>query len=516
MQFLRENGLLFTLEVRIYLYSIYLSAFQVLQEESSVPLDFLDSVDKLTFAIKDGDWVAVFDAIRNLSLPDGFLVDLYEHVCLEFLERGEWEVSETLLSASAPLRKMQSSDPMSSARLNRLQALLDSRRVLKTDPYQGVTRQKRRIELIDKLISFIYCAPSKRLMSMLGDAIRCNNGFRQVDSDRMSFDPIRGVLRPDASRSCITSVKTLIQLPDGSKPECLAFHPDGQFLVTGSSDGMIEFYSEKDWKVSHELAFQQRGDFLVHDHSVTSLGFDQTGCTLASGDKSGKVCVWKFPSGDLVRTVHCSQRGAITAIRVDSDSNRLFVASDDGMVRVYGLKSGTKMKELAISNALVCKFSLFPNALLYSGGTDGVLKRMSCDSGTISQEVPFPGIGAHVINWIEVIETSSRSDGSVIVTYDGAPSVHFDGTSSVVMGEYATPEIHADGDSFMCSIASKKSGYVYCISKRGKLYCFDLNSAKCLNVFSFAEKEIKAAMHHPCRGILAVASSTGTIYVLGN
>jgi WD40 repeat-containing protein SMU1 len=481
-----------------------------------VSLDFLDSLDKLTASIRDGDWITVFDSTRNLSLPDEFLVDLYEHVCLEFLERGEYEVSETLLTSSGPLSKMKSSDPMLSTRYQKLQSLIEGKRSIKSDSYQGVTREMRRIQLVDKLSSSIQCAPSGRLVSILGDAIKRSPSAMESTSNRMNFDPIRGVLRPDTSLSFINSISTLIKLPEGSKPQCLAFHPMGKFLVTGSSDGMVEIYSEKDWRISHELPFQQRGDFLVHDYGVTALGFDQTGSTLASGDKSGKVCVWKFLTGELVRTVQCCSRGVISEIIVDSYSNRLFAATDDGVVRIYGLKSGTKLKEFEFSNASVSRFLLVPNALFYSGGNDGVVRWMSCDSGNILQEVPFPGKGTHVIHGIDIVESASHDTASIIVTYDGAPSILFDVESSVVVKEYSTPEITAGGDSFMCSIASKKSGYVYCISKRGKLFCFDLNSAQLLNVLSVVEGEVQAVVHHPNRGIMAVASSNGSIYILTN
>ncbi len=198
---------------------------------------------------------------------------------------------------------------------------------------------------------------------------------------------------------------------------CLAFTPDGQFLISGSDDGTL-----KAWNAS---GTREMWSVQAHSDRVTRLAVSTDGDLIATRGRNGDAKLWESTSGREIRIYPSSPgkgRGMtlsrngdrlVTATediiiwdtptgrevlllkghtrQVDGlaffpDGQRLASCSDDGTARVWDAKTGQELRTLFRQNTQVKTVAVSPDGR--SVATGDFVGAIRCWDGETGQELP--------------------------------------------------------------------------------------------------------------------------------
>ncbi|MER5638017.1 TIR domain-containing protein [Kitasatospora sp. NPDC002227] len=170
----------------------------------------------------------------------------------------------------------------------------------------------------------------------------------------------------------------------------LAFHPDGDLLVSGDTSGPVRL-----WQLSDGTAL---GHLEGCRGAVYQVAFDASGTRLAAGDSDGVVRVWQVESGPVRRVVPLRRqppehRGSVWACgfrpvdRADLDP-LVVTGGNDGAVRLWDPASGRSRQLLRGHGRRVGSLSFNGDGtLLAAGGNDGVVRLWEPGTGRRVREL---------------------------------------------------------------------------------------------------------------------------------
>lgn len=117
-----------------------------------------------------------------------------------------------------------------------------------------------------------------------------------------------------------------------------AFSPDGTRIATGAQDRTVRIWETATGRLLQTLP---TGNAFAH-----CVAFSHDGQRVAGGGSSfdPTVRVWDVASGEL-RATYLAEAGTVKSIAFSPQRNLLFVAWEEGLVRVLDLDSGQLLKE---------------------------------------------------------------------------------------------------------------------------------------------------------------------------
>ncbi|OZJ06452.1 hypothetical protein BZG36_00613 [Bifiguratus adelaidae] len=495
----------------------------IVQDETGVALNNVDSVQTFMEDIQQGRWDLVLRTVTNVAISPSKLSDLYEQIILELLEERELGAARTLLRQTEPMQIIKTSFPDRYMRLEQLlsHSYFDAKEIYSP----GTSKEKRRKEIAKALESEVTTVPPSRLLTLLGQSLKWQQqqGIVQPETP---FDLYRGaapVIKEEVDaipKTCYNTVK----FPSASThAESAIFSPNGQYMVTGSSDGFIEVWNYLTGKLRKDLKYQANENYMSMEEAVLCLNFSKDGELLVSGDHSGKIAVWKIQSGLCTRRISPAHSQGVTSVCFNKEGTQVLSGSFDSTVKLHGLKSGKALKEFRGHTSFV-NSALFSTDMtkVISGSSDGTvriwdLKSTNClkTISSLGSDKNAAGLVNPSINAIISIPKTDRflvcNKSASLSVLSATGTVDKTLTMPAKPGESGGQGPAKAGVDFVACATSAQGDIVYGVSENSTLYCFSMASGEVVEEMKLTDAEVIGIVHHPYSNVIAAYTDNGRV-----
>ena len=184
----------------------------------------------------------------------------------------------------------------------------------------------------------------------------------------------------------------------------VAFSPRGELIVSsGVKEGSLSL-----WDLEGNLACQPFGR---RSGSITSVAFHPKGDYIVSGSSDGVICLWDL-AGNLVSSPFSGHSGSITSVTFNLEGDQIISGSQDQTIRLWDLSGSLIVKPLVGHTDEVCSIALSPKGdYIVSGSKDRTLQLWTLEGESVGD--PFLGHSSAVSS------VAFNKNGELIVSSGG-------------------------------------------------------------------------------------------------
>jgi WD40 repeat-containing protein SMU1 len=318
--------------------------------------------------------------------------------------------------------------------------------------------------------------------------------------------------------------------------DCAQFSKNGEYLVTGSSDGFIEIWDADSGKLRLDLHYQAADALMMHSDPILCLEFSRDGEFLVSGSQNGEVKVWKISTGKCVKKIrNCHSTGVSHVAFSPSGLEVLTCGSGatETTFKLHGLVSGRMLREYRghQSQCMIASFCR-EDVNIVSGSSDGEIRLWNATTtecilriaAAVNYSTTSPSRAGAVAVILPSVEQSTGLTGkpqeSIIVVWQNFSIKQFTISGDLMFelnfyNQLADPSQSSQELKFEVISASLSSHgkYLYCACDNGVLICVDLLSKRVMKALQAHEALLKGVSHHPSRNMACTYGSDHTLKI---
>ncbi|MBI5824421.1 MAG: protein kinase [Chloroflexi bacterium] len=141
------------------------------------------------------------------------------------------------------------------------------------------------------------------------------------------------------------------------------YSSDGQLLVSGDRDGLIQLWDTQTWEESE-------APYSGHTKSILDLAFSPDGKKLASISLDNRLIQWKVNSTDTVKATQAELIGGATAVAYSADNTRIITGGNDFQINIWDTETLNILQTTAFSSRIVDIASINNSNRFVIGGND--------------------------------------------------------------------------------------------------------------------------------------------------